>query len=361
MQSNQWIDNPTTVREGERLKNGNLQRYLQEHLGNIEGELEIQQYPSGFSNLTYLIRFGDQEFVLRRPPFGANIKGGHDMGREYTILSKLNPVYPKAPRALLYCHDEEILGAPFYVMERVEGVILRAQMPAAMIPTPPIMTGIAHSLAETLAELHKVDYHLAGLSQLGRPEGYIERQVKGWIRRYSKAKTDDILEMDSVATWLDEQQPENHDATLVHNDFKYDNVVLHDSDWTVIKAVLDWEMCTLGDPMMDLGTSLGYWLDPNDPPELQALSLSPTTLPGNPSRTEFAQKYSQLSGRSLDQVVFYYVFGLYKIAVIIQQIYARYKLGHTKDKRFAGLIHGVRGCSLLAARAIEKNRIGDLF
>ena len=361
MDTTPWIDQPYEIREGETLDEEKLVPYLRQHMNEPNASLTIKQFPKGFSNLTYFLKFGDQDLVLRRPPFGANIKGGHDMGREYTILSHLHPVYPKAPRAILYCHDEEILGAPFYVMERVEGIILRPRMPAPMIPRADVMQGIAVALVETLTELHRVDYHAAGLSQLGRPEGYVERQVAGWIRRYSKAKTDAIQEMDAVATWLDEHRPNMQDHTLVHNDLKYDNVVLDPTDWTNIKAVLDWEMCTLGDPLMDLGTTLGYWLDPDDPEELKALSLSPTTLPGNPNRAEIAQLYSEKSGRPLDHLIFYYAFGLYKIAVIIQQIYARYQKGHTSDPRFAGLIQGVRGCSRLATRAIEKGRISDLF
>ena len=361
MSSPTWLDQPAPVREKEELDEAKLAAYLDAQLPGPTASLRIQQFPRGFSNLTYLVERGNDAYVLRRPPFGANIKSAHDMGREYRILSHLHPVYPKAPRAVLSCEDDTVLGAPFYLMERVEGVILRAAMPADMHPTPDVMYGIADSLVTTLAELHQVDYETAGLGELGRPHGYVQRQVEGWIKRYEKAKTDTLPAMEQAAVWLASNQPTTYQHTLIHNDFKYDNMVLDADDWTKVIAVLDWEMCTLGDPMMDLGTSLGYWLDPEDPPALQALRLSPTTLPGNPGRRAIAEKYAEARGANLDHLVFYYTFGLYKIAVIVQQIYARYKKGYTQDPRFANLIEGVRACSMLAARAIEKNRIDHLF
>lgn len=355
-----WLDQPTTVRAGEELNTEVLQAYLSQHL-DVDGDLMVLQFPKGFSNLTYLLRLDTREFVLRRPPFGANIKSAHDMGREYKILSHLSPVYSKAPRPLFFCKDEAVLGAPFYVMERVQGVILRPHMPEAMIPPASQMAAIANAFVDTLAELHAVDYEAAGLGELGRPEGYTQRQIMGWTKRYDKARTDDIPEMDRVAVWLADHIPPTTEASLIHNDFKYDNLVLDAQDWTRVVAVLDWEMTTLGDPLMDLGTSLGYWVDADDPPELRQLQLSPTTLPGNPSRVELVERYAQASERAVDHVVFYYVYGLFKIAVIIQQIYTRYKLGHTQDPRFARLIDGVRGCGYAAIQAIQKNRIDRLF
>lgn len=299
--------------------------------------------------------------VLRRPPFGANIKSGHDMSREYKVLSGLIREYDKVPRPLLFCEDDTIIGAPFYVMERVQGIILRSTMPAEMVPDPGTMAGIAEGLINTFAELHAVDYSAAGLADLGRPEGYVERQIHGWIGRYEQARTDEIPEMDQVGTWLAANMPSESGASLIHNDFKYDNMVLNAEDWTKVEAILDWEMATLGDPLMDLGTSLGYWMDEDDPPQIRKLALSPTTLPGNPSRTEVAEMYARKSGRNIDHLVFYYAYGLYKIAVIVQQIYARYKKGYTRDERFAGLIYAVHGCSQLAWQAIQKNRIDHLF
>ncbi len=356
-----WLDQPAPVRPGEELDTQKLAAYLRSRLPMLTGELEIQQFPKGFSNLTYLLRFGDHEWVLRRPPFGANIKSAHDMSREYRILSHLIHVYPKVPKPLLYCDDPDIIGAPFYVMERVRGVILRPSLPADQAPSPELMARIADSFIATFAELHAVDYHAAGLHDLGRPQGYVRRQIEGWTERYHRAKTDDIPDMERTAQWLAENLRDESGASLIHNDFKYDNLVLHPEDWSRVVAVLDWEMATIGDPLMDLGTSLAYWLDPDDPPELQRLQLSPTVLPGNPTRAELVQRYAEKSGRDVRDVVFYYAYGLFKLAVIIQQIYYRYKQGFTQDARFAHLIHGVRGCAAMAAAAIHKQRIDRLF
>ncbi len=353
----EWIDKPTGVRDGEELDVEQLANYLAAHLPGLDGPLEVEQFPRGFSNLTYLLRAGSRELVLRRPPFGAAVKSGHDMGREHRILSRLSPVYPKAPAPLVFCEDTGILGAPFYVMERVEGVILRPRMPAAMHPPPARMAAIAGAFVDTLAELHAVDFAAAGLGELGRPEGYVRRQVDGWAARYDKARTDDVPEMTRVADWLDAQAPPESGAALIHNDFKYDNLVLDPGEQARVIAVLDWEMATIGDPLMDLGTSLGYWVDPDDPPELRQLALSPTLLPGNPTRRELVERYAAASGREVGDPVFYYVYGLFKIAVIVQQIYARYRAGHTTDPRFARLIDGVRACARQALAAADSGRI----
>ncbi|RMG23851.1 MAG: phosphotransferase family protein [Bacteroidetes bacterium] len=358
--STPWLDQTEKVRAGEELPLEALSHYLHARLG-LEGEVEVEQFPKGHSNLTYLIRMDGRQMVLRRPPFGANIKSGHDMSREYRVLSGLISQYPKVPRPLLFCEDEAVIGAPFYIMERVEGVILRASMPKEMIPAPEVMAGIARGLISTFVELHAVDYQAAGLGELGRPQGYVERQINGWIGRYEKAKTDQIAEMEQVGKWLAAHLPPESGTALIHNDYKYDNVMLDAADWQQVVAILDWEMATLGDPLMDLGTSLGYWMDPEDPPQIRQLALSPTTLPGNPRRLEVAEQYARLSGRNIDHLVFYYAYGLYKIAVIVQQIYYRYKKGYTRDPRFAGLVHAVQGCALMAWQAIQKERIDRLF
>lgn len=357
----QWLDQSKPVRPGEELDLARLEAYLQAERPELDSDnLTVEQFPSGFSNLTYLLRLDDRDLVLRRPPFGANIKGGHDMLREYTILSNLISVYPYVPRPLLYCDDESILGAPFYIMERLTGVILRPQMPPAMIPEPPLMSRIANAFAENFAALHAVDIEQAGLAGLGRPQGYIERQINGWTRRYHKARTDDIPEMDRVAAWLAEKIPAESGVALIHNDYKYDNIVLDPADWSRIIGVLDWEMATIGDPLMDLGSSLGYWVEAGDPPAILALQFSPTTLPGNPTRVELVEQYARQSGRDVSNVLFYYVYGLFKLAVIVQQIYYRFKMGYTQDPRFAGLIHAVRACGQVAVRAISKGRIDGL-
>ncbi len=354
-------DRAVGVRPGEELDRDALAAYLEHALGERGGELEIEQFPGGYSNLTYLIRLGGREWVLRRPPFGSQVRSAHDMGREYRVLSALSKVYPKAPRPLAHCDDTEVLGAPFYLMERVSGVILRPRQAPEAYPGASTMASVAGALVETLVELHAVDYRAVGLGDLGRPEGYVERQVEGWAKRYHHARTDEHRELERVAEWLAERLPAASAATLIHNDFKYDNLVLDPDNLGCVVAVLDWEMATLGDPLMDLGTMLGYWVDADDPPQIRALELSPTTVPGNPTRAEVASRYAQESGRDLGELVFYYAFGLFKIAVIIQQIYYRFRAGHTQDPRFARLDEGVEACGLMAEQAIRLGRVERLF
>lgn len=356
-----WIDQPRTIREGEGLNEENLHQVLLDHVPDLSGEIKVHQFPGGFSNLTYAVEVGSREFVLRRPPFGASVKSGHDMSREYKILSNLHPQFNKAPKAVFYTEDESIIGSPFYLMERVRGVILRAKMPSEMYPDKEKMSGIATSWLNTLVELHRVDYSAAGLSDLGKPEGYVERQVQGWTKRYFNAKIDEVPLLERAAKWLSENIPAQSGSTLIHNDFKYDNVVLDPLDWTRVIAVLDWEMTTLGDPLMDLGTSIGYWVNGNDPDFMKQLDLTPTHLPGNPTRGVLVEQYAKRTGIEVGDGVFYYVFGLFKIAVIVQQIYYRYKKGLTNDPRFARLMDAVQGIGNISHQAITKKKIDDLF
>jgi aminoglycoside phosphotransferase (APT) family kinase protein len=350
------------VRDGEGLDPSRLSAYLRSALPELEpGPVRLEQFPSGYSNLTYLVHVGEHALILRRPPPGVHIATAHDMSREYRILSHLRPAYPNVPRALAYCEDESVLGTPFYVMERVEGVILRKGVPEEMIPSPDLTRRICEGLVGTLVELHDVDFRAAGLGDLGRPDGYVQRQVEGWTKRYGKARTDDVPEAEKVAVWLRESMPATSGASLIHNDFKHDNVVLDPADWSRVTAVLDWEMATLGDPLMDLGTSLAYWIQPDDPPAVLASRLSPTTWPGTPSRGELVELYARLSGRDVHDVVFYYAYGLFKVAVIVQQLHARYVTGHTSDPRYAGLIEGVRALCGLAWQAIRNGRIDNLY
>jgi aminoglycoside phosphotransferase (APT) family kinase protein len=358
--STDWTDKPTGVRPGEELDTGKLLAYLSAHLPGLGGPIAVEQFPSGHSNLTYLVRVGEREFVLRRPPFGAKIKTAHDMGREHHILSHLADVYPKVPRPLLYCEDEAVLDAPFYVMERLKGIILRASAPKGLDLSPALMRRLSKNLMDNLVEIHAVDYAAAGLGELGHPVGYVRRQIEGWTRRYHKARTDDVPDVERAAAWLAEHTPPEAGASLIHNDYKYDNLVLDPDDLSHIVGVLDWEMATVGDPLMDLGTTLGYWVDPDDPPEVRSIPFGLTTLPGNLNRRELAQRYAEKSGRDLSNVLFYYVYALFKIAVIVQQIYARYKAGLTQDQRFAMMIFVVQVLGKTAALAIEKGRIDNL-
>jgi aminoglycoside phosphotransferase (APT) family kinase protein len=355
-----WNDQAAAVRPGEELDTSKLQTYLDQHLPGLHGPISVAQFPAGHSNLTYLLRIGERELVLRRPPFGAKIKTAHDMGREYRILSHLVEVYPRVPRPLLYCQDESVLGAPFYVMERLTGVILRASAPQGLELSPALMRGLSENFVDNLVEIHGVDYEAAGLGELGQPAGYVKRQIEGWTRRYHNARTDGVTHVEQVAAWLAEHMPPEAGAALIHNDYKYDNLVLDPHDLSRIVGVLDWEMATVGDPLMDLGTTLGYWIDADDPEEIRAMSFGLTTLPGNLSRRELVQRYAAQSRHDLSNVLFYYVYGLFKIIVIVQQIYARYKTGLTQDQRFAMMIYIVRLLAQVAVLAIEKGRIDNL-
>jgi aminoglycoside phosphotransferase (APT) family kinase protein len=329
-------DGSRPVRPGEELDLGRLEPYLRGQFPDLGGQLIVRQFPSGHSNLTYSISLGGKEMVLRRPPFGSKVKSAHDMGREYHVLSKLHAAYP-TPKPLLYCTDESVIGALFYVMERVKGVVIRRNLPQGLELTPATARKLSESFIDTLAALHGLDYAALGLGELGKPQGYLERQVRGWIERYHGSKTHELPEVEPLAAWLREHMPAQGAGTLVHNDYKFDNMVLDPDDITRVKAVLDWEMCTLGDPLTDLGTSLAYWIDPGDPPEMQMLRWGPTIVPGMLSRAELARRYAEKTGRDLANIVFYYVFAMFKVGVIIQQIYYRYFHGLTKDERFASL------------------------
>jgi len=359
MTTQEWLDRPSAVRSGEGIDVEALQTYLCEHLPHLTGPLQIEQFPQGFSNLTYLLRCGEQELVLRRPPVGANIKSGHDISREYRILAALIKIYLKVPAPVLFCDDHNILGAPFYLMQRVAGVILRNRPPRGLELQPELMQRICFALIDTVVELHGLNYHAAGLTDLAHPEGYVARQISGWTKRYENARTDEISEMEQAAAWLASHQPTSFGSAFIHNDYRYDNVVLDLSDLTRIIAVLDWEMATIGDPLMDVGTTLAYWAEANDPPALRQFGL--TSLPGNLNRQEFVERYAERSGRETGNMLFYFVYGLFKLGVIAQQIYARYRLGVTRDERFAQLIDVVRICGQTAMRALDKNRIHHLF
>lgn len=334
-------DRAGSVRAGEELDLARLQPLLQEHFGH-DGPISIEQFPSGHSNLTYLVRLGTRELVLRRPPFGSKVRTAHDMSREYRVLSKLHAAYPVAPKALLYCDDLSILNAPFYLMEPIRGVIVRRDPPPGVLFPPAAARQLSEAFLDNLARLHSLDYAAVGLGDLGKPQGYLERQVKGWIERYHNSKTHDLSVVELISPWLMQRMPTRHATALVHNDYKYDNVVLDPDDTTKIVGVLDWEMCTLGDPLTDLGTSLAYWTDPEDSEELREIRSAPTTLPGTLTRAQLVERYARTTGRDTGDMIFYLAFARFKVAVIIQQIYYRYAQGLTQDARFAclpGRIH----------------------
>jgi aminoglycoside phosphotransferase (APT) family kinase protein len=331
------LDHPAPIRPGEELDLVKLEPYLRRQFPGDEGDLLVRQFPSGHSNLTYSLSLGAREIVLRRPPFGSKVKSAHDMSREFRVLSKLYSVYAPAPEVLLYCDDESVIGVPFYVMKPIHGVILRRHVPPGLDFPAEKARRLSESFVDNLIRLHRVDYAAAGLSDLGKPEGYLGRQVHGWIKRYYGSKTHDYPEVEKVAAWMQEHMPSTRSVSLIHNDYKYDNVVLDSNDVTAIVGVLDWEMCTIGDPLTDLGTTLAYWVDAADPLELQKNRWGPTNIPGSLTRAEIVHQYAQKTGIDSSQIAFYLAFARFKLATIVQQIYYRYHQGLTKDERFASM------------------------
>jgi len=351
------MDRPTTMRTGEELDSLRLEPFLRAHFPDEHGALTVQQYPSGHSNLTYAVSLGSGGFVLRRPPFGSKVKSAHDMGREFRVLSKLHGVYPVAPEVLCYCDDESILGAPFYLMKPIRGIILRRDPPPGLQFSDDTARRLSESLIDNLARLHRIDYGSIGLADLGKPQGYLERQVRGWIERYHGSRTHDLAEVERISSWMINHLPPSSDAAIIHNDYKYDNVVLDSQDITRIVGVLDWEMCTIGDPLSDLGTALAYWIDPKDPEELQKIRWGPTNFPGSLTRAELVQRYTKAAARDVSNMIFYLVFARFKIAVIIQQIYYRYHQGLTKDQRFASMPELIKNLLLASLRTAESGEI----
>ncbi len=352
-------DAPEAVRAGEQLPLERLRTWWV-HAVAPTSALDLTQFPRGFSNLTYLVTADDAEYVLRRPPLGVKAGIAHDVLREGRLLAALRRVYAQVPTVVALCEDEAVIGAPFFVMERVRGIIPRGG-PAREVPFDAVqLRALSGSAVATLAGLHAVDWRAAGLDTLGRPEGYVDRQVSGWTKRWTAARTGEMPDIERAAAWIAAHAPPTGDATLVHNDFKFDNLVLDADDPSRVRAVLDWEMATIGDPRLDLATSLGYWLEPDDPPALLQLGLGITAMPGSFTRQEVVAAYESASGRSTGDPVWLFVFGLFKVAVIAQQIFARHAAGHTRDPRFARLDVAVAALGDLAARAIDANRISAL-
>jgi len=284
--SKKLIDNPTRIRDDEKLNNSRLFEYLSEIIDVDIESFDILQFPSGYSNLTYLIKSNDKEYVLRKPPYGAKIKSGHDMSREFKVLSSLKENYHKIPNPIHYCSDTDIIGSDFYLMERVKGIILRSNNYSQIVKNKSQFNFLAEQFIDSFVELHKLDINKIGLIDFGNPEGYNSRQVYGWCKRYNNSKTDELKEMEIVMDWLKSNIFQSKYVSLIHNDFKYDNLVLDENDLS-IKAILDWEMCTIGDPFMDLGTSLAYWIQNNDPDFIKGVGLNITIDINNPTETKF--------------------------------------------------------------------------
>ena len=330
-------DETIEVRADERFDESSLAGYLTGKLPGSDGEPVVRQFAGGAANLTYQLDYGEHVFVLRRPPLGSLAPRSHDMGREYKVLSRVHSVYPPAPRAYLFCDDPAVIGAEFFVMERRYGTVVRRRMPEnfARIGGAPQMLGEA--LVDALADLHAVDYESVGLADLGKPEGFIQRQVGGWHRRWEAAKADDLAAMDNAHSWLAAHVPASREYSLVHNDFKLDNCMFSPDDPGHLEAVFDWDMTTLGDPLSDLGGLLAYWVEPSDHEGVKSFSPMPSGVDGFPTRSELVERYAQRSGRDVAEIDFYHALGLYRLAVILAQIFIRWQRGQTQDERFAGM------------------------
>lgn len=330
------IDQAVAIREGEELDATTVDRFMKQAVPDLQGEPAIRQYPGGASNLTYQVDYGERSYVLRRPPFGTIAKSAHDMLREARVMQALRPVYPYVPEIIAICDDHEVLGCDFYVMERFKGIILRQDFPEGLTLNEADTRKLCLSVIDKLVDLHQVDAKAAGLDQLGKGAGYVQRQIGGWSSRFRKARTEDVGDFEAVMAWLEDKMPEDVAQCVIHNDYRFDNVVLNPDNPFEVIGVLDWEMATIGDPLMDLGNTLAYWIQADDDPGMQMLRRQPTHRPGMLTREEVVEYYLQRSGLQVANFDFYEVYGLFRLAVIIQQIYYRYYHGQTKDQRFAG-------------------------
>lgn len=345
------IDQAGNIRSGEELDKQKIADYFNSILENesnlTEADISVTQFPGGASNLTYQIDINGTQYILRRPPFGKIAKSAHDMLREARIMQTLKPVYEYVPNIIASCDDHSILGCDFYIMEKLTGVIPRQNMPKELSLDESQVRGLCLSVVDKLIELHKVDIKGTKLETLGKGDGYVARQINGWSDRYVKAKTEDATDFEKVMAWLKQNMPNDVSQCLIHNDFRFDNVVLDPADTQRVIGVLDWEMATVGDPLMDLGNSLAYWVEADDEAQFQMMRRQPTHLKGMLSRNEVVNYYLEKTGLdkqgfNLESFVFYEVYGLFRLAVIIQQIYYRYYNGQTQDKRFAGFVHAAK-------------------
>ena len=337
------------MRLDERLDTTRLAPWLSARLEGAEGVPEVAQFGGGHANLTYLLRFGAREYVLRRPPLGPVAPSAHDMRREHRVLSRLHRHFPLAPQSYLYCGDETIIGAPFQVMERRHGTVIRTRVPERYHEAG-LRARIGHMVVDTLADLHRLDREAVGLADLGRPEGFIERQIEGWARRWEAARHEDNPDMVRLIAWLREHRPPPGPVALVHNDYKLDNILVDRDDPARAVAVLDWDMCTSGDPLADLGYLLNQWAEADDDPDWIATSTMPTAEPGFPRRADAVQRYALRSGFDVESIDWYFALTAMKFAVVIQQIFVRFQRGQTRDRRFAHYDERARGGIAKACR-----------
>lgn len=360
MKAEELLDKPGAVRAGEELNADVLQEYLRQVLGSDFARplatLQIRQFPGGFSNLTYLLTAGDSKWVLRRPPFGSTVKSAHDMGREFRILSALQGLFPYAPTPVHFCQDPAVLGSDFYLMSCIEGMVIRKDYPGGLALSPAQVKQQFFALFDVLGELHSLDLHKAGLESFGKPEGYVRRQVEGWSKRYLDARTPDAPDFDAIMDWLHQRMPpESGQARIIHNDYKMDNVIFSANDPLRVIGVLDWEMATVGDPLMDLGCTLGYWAEAGDPDHHRRYRAMPSDVPGAPTRAEIVARFGERTGLTMERFDFYFCFGMFRLAVIGQQIYYRYYHGLTKDARFGALIDKARSLQQMCTQLIARS------
>ena len=325
----------TPVRDEDSFDIAKVHAWLEPYI-NQRALPDVQQFRSGASNLTYLLKYPDRELVLRRPPVGTKAVSAHDMKREFLIQSRLKPVYDLVPNVVALCENHSILGSDFYVMDRIQGEIFRRDVPETL--TKDDISIMANSLVSGLVQLHAVDPTI--LQELNKGAGYVQRQVEGWSKRYRNALTDDVPDGEDVMSWLDANRPDDVGSCIIHGDWRIDNMVF-DLAHKKLAGVLDWELATVGDPLMDLGSALAYWVDRDDEPMFASLRRQPSHLEGMPTRKEFIATYLELSNRKCDDFTFYEVFGLFRLTVIIQQIWARYKAGQTTNPAFKGFGMGV--------------------
>ena len=302
---------------------------------DVSSELpHVQQFGAGASNLTYLLTYKDQELILRRPPIGTKAASAHDMKREFIIQKVLFPDFPLVPKVVALCQDSSVIGSDFYVMKKIEGIILRRDLPKDLTLTLPDITLIGDLVIDGLVSLHHVDS--TPLSQFSKGPGYVGRQVEGWSRRYRAARTPDVAAAETLMKWLDHNQPDDVASCVIHGDWRLDNLVLNLENRPRLVGALDWELATVGDPLMDLGSAMAYWIDRNDESDFAALRRQPTHLPGMPTRQEFIARYLEKSEWGCDDFTFYEIFGIFRLTVILQQIWARYFAGQTSNPAFAG-------------------------
>lgn len=328
------VDVAGPVRPGEELDVGAVDAWLKQRLPTLRGAPTVTQYAGGASNWTYRLRYESDDLILRRPPAGTKAATAHDMGREYRLQHALRPVFPYVPQVRAYCDDASILGADFYVMERVAGVIPRKSLPGADRLSREEVRRLCTNVLDTLIALHRVDASAAGLEGLGKGKGYTRRQVEGWSKRYRDARTWNVPRGERIMAWLLEHLPADERICVTHNDFRFDNVVLDPADLTRVVAVLDWELATLGDPLVDLGNLLAYWTQADDDLVAQSIRLQPTHLPGMLTRDEVVAYYCERMGLKAGDLTFYRVFGLFRLSAIAQQIYYRYFHRQTRNPKF---------------------------